>query len=132
MKILGREPVVITTLIATLLQLINAFWLHWSDDQTAAINGAIAVVMAVVATGFTSVDRVLPLLSGVAQALITLGIAFGWHVSADKVTAIMAVISAFVAFFGVRPQVGASIGANGTPVPKQPMLPRPAAGPTTR
>lgn len=126
MKLLGREPVVITTLLATILQLVNAFWLHWSDDQTAAINGGISVVMAVVATGFTSVDRILPLLSGVAQALITVAIAFGWHVSADKVTAIMAVISAFVALFGVRPQVGAAVAADGSSVPKQPMLPRTA------
>lgn len=119
MKILGREPVVITTLLATLLQFLNAFWLHWSDDRTAAINAAIAVILAAVATALTSVDQALPLLSGVAQALITVGATFGFHLGADKVTAIMAVIAAFVAFIGVRPQVTAVVAPDGSRVPRQ-------------
>jgi formate hydrogenlyase subunit 3/multisubunit Na+/H+ antiporter MnhD subunit len=126
MKILGREPVVITTLLATLLQLLNAFVLHWTDDRTAAINAAIAVILAALATALTSVDRALPLLSGVAQALLTVGATFGFHLSADKTTALMAVIAAFLAFRGVRPQVTPVIAADGTRNPKRAMYRRAA------
>lgn len=124
MRIFGREPVVITTALATLLQLLNTFWWHWTDDRTAAINAAIAVVLAAVATAFTSVDRALPLLSGVVQALLTVAATFGFHLSVDKTTALMAVIAAFLAFRGVRPQVTPAVAADGSRVPKQPLYGR--------
>lgn len=119
MKIFGREPVVITTLLSSILQLVNMFWLHWSDNQTAVVNGAIAVVLGAVATGLVSTDRLLPLLTGVAQAILNVGLAFGLPWSADKVGAVLAVVTAFVAIWGVRPQVTASVDDQGNRVPKR-------------
>jgi predicted outer membrane lipoprotein len=108
-KIFGREPVVIATLLASALQLINALWLHWDNEQTAAINAAIAVVLGAVAAALVSVDKLLPLLAGVAQALITVGAVFGYHLSADATAGLMALISALIAFLGVRPHVSAKV-----------------------
>ena len=115
--ILGREPVVITTLIAAALGLVNALWLHWTDPQTAAINAAIALVLGAVAAALVSVDKALPLLAGVAQALITVGVVFGAHLSSDVTAGIMTLVGALVAFLGVRPHVGAPVGPDGSAVP---------------
>jgi hypothetical protein len=121
MRIFGREPAVLMTLIAAALQLANTFWFHWSDDQTAAINAAIAILLGAVAAALTAVDQLLPLLAGIAQALITVAVAFGFDWSQDKVTAVMAIVAAFVAFFGVRPAVTAVVAPDGSSVPRQPL-----------
>ena len=119
MKVFGRDPVVYTTLIAAILQYANLVWLHWSDHQTAVVNGAISIVLGAVAVAFVSVDRLLPLLSGVAQAVIDVALAFGAHWSQGAITAFMAVLAAALAFFGVRPQVVASVDKDGNKVPKR-------------
>lgn len=119
MKIFGRDPVVLTTLLAAVLQMLNMFWLHWTDDQTAVVNGAISIVLGAVATALVSVDRLLPLLAGVAQAVLNVGLVFGLPWSATEVGSVLAVVAAVVAFIGVRPQVTASVDAAGQRVPKQ-------------
>jgi uncharacterized membrane protein len=119
MKIFGRDPVVITTLLAAVLQMLNMFGLHWSDDKTAVVNGAIAIVLAAVATALTSTDRALPLLAGVAQAILNVGLVFGLPWSANEVGGVLAVVAAIVAFVGVRPQVTPTLAKDGSKVPKE-------------
>lgn len=119
MKLFGRDPVVIAALLSAALQAMNMFWLHWTDTQTAAVNAAISVVLAAVAAAFVSVDALLPLLTGVTQALVNVVLVFGVHWSADQVGAITALITAAVAIVGVRPQVTARVAADGTMVPRQ-------------
>lgn len=119
MRIFGREPAVIAALIATVLQYVNTVWLHWSDGQTAVINAAISLVLGAVAAGLVSVDRLLPFLAGIAQAVIDVALAFGAHWSQGSILAFMAVVNGALAFFGVRPQVVASVAPDGTRVPKR-------------
>jgi hypothetical protein len=106
-------------MLAAALQMLNMFWLHWTDNQTAMVNAAIAVVLGAVATALVSTDRLLPLLAGVAQAVLNVGLVFGLPWSANEVGSVLAVVAAVVAFIGVRPQVTASVDANGQRVPKQ-------------
>lgn len=110
-RIFGREPAVIAALAATVLMYINTVWLHWSDGQTAAVNAVIALVLGAAAAAFISVDRALPLLAGVAQAVIDVSLAFGAHWSQGSILAFMAAVNAVLAFFGVRPAVTASVPA---------------------
>lgn len=112
-KILGRDPVVIAALVATMLQFVNTVWLHWSDAQTADVNAVIALVLGAAAAALVSVDKALPFLAGVAQAVIDLGLAFGAHWSQGSILAFMAVVNAVLAFIGVRPHVTASVSADG-------------------
>lgn len=126
MKIFGREPVVYTTLIAAILMYANTVWLHWSGHQTAVVNGAIVILFGAVAAALVSVDRLLPLLSGVAQAVVDVALAFGAHWSQGSIAAFMAVLAAALAFLGVRPHVVASVDANGRRVPKQSLYGRAA------
>jgi hypothetical protein len=109
--IFGREPVVIAALLATVLQFANTVWFHWSDTQTADVNAVIAIALGLAAAGLVSVDRALPFLAGLAQAVITLALAFGAHWSQGAILAFMAVVNGALAFFGVRPQVTASAPA---------------------
>jgi uncharacterized membrane protein len=119
MKLFGRDPVVSAALLSAALQMANMFWLHWNNDQTTYVNAAISIVLAAVGAAFVSVDAVLPLLTGVVQALANVGLVFGLNWSADQVGSILAVVTAFVAIFGVRPQVTASVAADGSRVPRQ-------------
>ena len=119
MRIFGRDPVVIAALLSAALQAINMFWLHWTPGQTAAVNAAISVVLMAVAAAFVSVDALLPLLTGVAQALVNVVLVFGVHWSADQVGAITAFVTALVAIWGVRPQVTAVVGPDGQRVPRR-------------
>lgn len=119
MKIFGRDPVVIAALLSAALQAINMFWLHWTSGQTAAVNAAISVVLMGLAAAFVSVDALLPLLTGVAQALVNVVLVFGVHWSADQVGSITAFVTALVAIWGVRPQVTAVVGPDGQRVPRR-------------
>jgi hypothetical protein len=112
-KILGREPAVIAALAATVLMYVNTVWLHWSDGQTAAVNAVISLVLGAVTAALVSVDKALPFLAGIAQAVIDLALAFGVHWSQGSILAFMAAVNAVLAFFGVRPQVTASVSADG-------------------
>ncbi|MDN3356098.1 hypothetical protein [Actinomadura sp. DC4] len=119
MKLFGRDPVVIAALLSAALQAINMFWLHLTSDQTAAVNAAIGILLAALAAAFVSVDALLPLLSGVAQAIVNVVLVFGVHWSADQVGSITALVAAFVAIVGVRPQVTARVAPDGSLVPRQ-------------
>ena len=122
MRLFGRDPVVIATLLSAALQMLNMFWLHWTNDQTAAVNAAVSVVLAAIAAAYVSIDALLPLLTGVAQALVNVGLVFGLHWSADQVGSIAALVTAFVAIFAVRPQVTARVAHDGTLVPRRGMF----------
>lgn len=116
-KILGREPAVIAALLATVLMYVNTVWLHWSDGQTAAVNAVIALVLGAVAAALVSVDKALPFLASIAQAVVDLALAFGAHWSQGSILAFMAVVNGALAFFGVRPAVVASVSTEGRRVP---------------
>lgn len=119
MKIFGREPAVVLAFLSALIQILDTFFVHWTTDQTAAVNAAVAVVLGVVTAALTARDQLLPLLTGLAQALITLALAFGLDWSQGQVAVVMASVAAFVALFGVRPQVTAVVAHDGSRVPRQ-------------
>ena len=118
MRIFGRDPATILGFVSAGIQMLVAFGLHWSDDQTAAVNAGAAAVLGVVTAFFVAKDQILPAIVGFTQALMTIGLAFGLDWSADQVAMVMAFVAAGAALFGVRPQVTAPIAADGTRVPR--------------
>lgn len=120
MNVTGREPVVLWMAIVTpLIQLVSAFIFPLNDEQQGVLNGAFAVVLGFVAMLAVSVDRALPMLAGVVQALIAVGLAFGMDLDPETQTAILAVVAGLVGFF-VRTQVSpkvtpAAVSAAGAP-----------------
>lgn len=118
-KFLGRDPAVILGFVSAGVQMLVAFGLHMSDNQTASLNAVAAAVLGVATAYYVAKDRVLPAVVGLIQAALTLGLAFGLDWSANQVAMLMAFVAAGAALFGVRPQVTAVVGPDGAPVAKQ-------------
>ncbi|KAB2347366.1 hypothetical protein [Actinomadura rudentiformis] len=118
MKILGRDPATILAFVSAGIQMLVAFGLDWDNDQTAAVNAAVAALLGVVTAFFVARDQFLPAIVGFTQAILTCGLAFGLNWSADQVAMVMAFVAAAVGLFGVRPQVDAVVTADGARVSK--------------
>lgn len=102
-----RDPVVILALLTGLLQVLSAIVFRWSDEQTGALNAALALAVGLVAAGVVSLDKAVPLVAGLAQALFAVGMAYGFELDPVAQSAIMALIAAVTGAF-VRTQVTVS------------------------
>jgi hypothetical protein len=116
-----RYPAVILGIVSALLQMLTAYGLPLSADQTTWINAAVAAVLGLAMAAAVAHDRLLPAILGLGQAGFGLAIAFGAHVSQDQVATAMAVLAAVVAAF-THTQVTAAVNAHGQRVPKKPMF----------
>lgn len=110
MKIFGREPVLWLALVAGLIQLLSSFWLPLSAEQQGVLN-ALAVAVIGVATAFAVArEKVIPALLGFVQSALAVGLAFGWELSAQDQSTIMAFAAAVIGMF-LRTQVTAPVSA---------------------
>lgn len=103
-----REPALILGFIAAAVQLVSAFVLPLTDAQQGVLNAlAIAVAGLLTAVAVRS-DQLAPAVLGVVQAALALGLAFGWSLSPENQSVIMAFVAALVSMF-VRTQVAAPV-----------------------
>jgi len=107
-----REPAMFLALLAALLQVVSASVFPLSDEQQGVLNAAFAVLFGAITAAMVGMDKLLPLLGGVFQAVISVGTAFGLEMDPTLQSAIMAVIAAAVGMF-VRTQVVAPVTAEG-------------------
>ena len=120
-----RYPAAILLGLSTLLQMLVAFGMDLSDGETAAINAVAAAVFGVATAVVLAHDRLLPAILGFGQALATLFIAFGAHLTDSQVSTALALLAAVVtpligAF--VHTQVTAQVDQHGNRVPKRGMF----------
>jgi hypothetical protein len=109
-----REPALILGLFAAAVQMVSAFVFHLTITQQGTLNAvAIAVAGLVTAISVKS-DQLAPLILGLAQALLAVGLAFGLYLSPDNQSVIMSFVAAVVAMF-IRTQVTAPAGAKLVP-----------------
>lgn len=106
-----REPALLyISLLAPIVQALVAF-LFVDDPATQGVVNAAAVAVAGAITAFlVKADNLLPALTGAAQALIALLIAFGLDWSAEQQAALMVPIG-IVAGYIVRDRVVAPVAA---------------------
>lgn len=103
----GREPAVLwMALVTPLIQLVSALVFPLTDEQQGVLNALAAAVLGAVVAWKVSAEKALPLLAGLVQAVIAVGIAFGAEISPEVQSAILAIVAASVGFF-VRTQVSA-------------------------
>jgi uncharacterized membrane protein len=121
MKVLGRYPAVILGVVSSLIQMLVAFGLPWSETQTIAVNAGVAALLGVVTAFYVARDRLLPAIIGFAQAALTVGLAFGLNWTPEQVGMLMAFAASLVALFGVHPNVTAVVAPDGSRVPKTPL-----------
>lgn len=104
MRTFRREPAVFLGLVAALVQLVSAMIFPLTDEQQGVLNGLAFVVAGVIVAATVSLDRALPLLVGLAQAVVAVGLAFGWELDPTAQSAALAFVAAVTALF-VRTQV---------------------------
>lgn len=104
-KITAEPAMLWMAVIAPLIQLVSAFVLPLNTDQQGVLNGLAAAIVGIIVAVAVDVHKALPLLTGLAQAVISVGLAFGLHLAPEAQGALLALVAAVVALFGVRPQV---------------------------
>jgi len=110
--IFGREPATLAAAFKAAVALFAAFFLPLSIEQQGGINALFAAVLGVVVAMAVSAEKALPLLLGLVEAAVYLGVAFGWQVPADSQALIVAFTGAVVAIW-TRDRVTAPIGPDG-------------------
>lgn len=113
-ELLGREPIItVSTIVALLIAVLPIF--GWSTEVIGIVAGALVVIGGAVEAALVSIDKLLPLLVGVAKAVLAAVAAFGVHVPGNWVVALMAVLTV-VAGLKVRDQVVPAKRAKGNGV----------------
>lgn len=109
MKIFGREPALILTLIAVALKTGAAFGLEVSGEQQAVIN-AVAAAGVGLLIAFMASDGIGAAILGFVQAVIALAVGFGADWSAEQQAIVLSLAAAVVGMFD-RTQVTAPVPA---------------------
>lgn len=111
--ILGREPAVLAEFAASVLVMVNLFFLPGLND---ALQGAINAVIAAGAAVYVAVkvqsDSLLPLLVGGFKAVVALVVTAGVDLSVPQQAALLTVLS-LAAGLLVRSQVQAPVTVDG-------------------
>lgn len=106
--ILGREPAVFWALVATLIQAVALFF-PLSVQAQGTVNAATLALAGFLTASMVSVDAALPALIGLLKAVFALVLAFGVNLPDTTQVGILAVVTAFGAFF-LRQNVTAKVG----------------------
>jgi len=110
MKWFGRDPVWYTNLFAVLVSAVSVFGLNLSADQQGTLNAVVVSVAGVVIAIKLRSEGQLAVVVHLVQAVISAGLAFGLHMSAEQQLVVLALVQAVGSGF-LRTQVTA-------PVPK--------------
>jgi hypothetical protein len=98
------EPAIIMTIVATLIRLGAAHFINTTAEQQTWVNAVVTAGAGLVSAVWVTHNKQVPALIGFAQALIALGVGFGFHISADAEAAILSIIGGIAALF-IRTQV---------------------------
>jgi hypothetical protein len=106
--IFGREPAVFWGLVATLIQAV-ALLFPFTTEVQGTVNAVSLALAGFLTAAMVSVDSALPALVGLLKAVFALVLAFGVDLPDATQVGILAVVTAFGAFF-VRQNVVAKVG----------------------
>lgn len=98
-KIFGRQPVLVTTFLAVFLQVASSIFLHWTDNQQALLNAAISAVLGFAAAAAVALDKALPAVVGVVQAVLFVAVGFGVSITDSQMSMVSALVAAAVALW---------------------------------
>ncbi|MFI6504456.1 hypothetical protein [Nonomuraea typhae] len=97
---LSGEPALWLGLASGALQLAAAFWLPWPDETVAIVNAALfGLWVALTAKSADQGGSIKAAILGAGQALINVGLVFGWNVSDEQTAAIMLFLTMASAVF---------------------------------
>jgi len=113
----GREPAAWTALATIIVQAVGAFWVSFSTDTQAWVVAAVAAGLNL-AVAIVVRNGVIAAIGGLTQAVVSLAVGLGAHLTADQQFAVMALVTGLVQF-AARQSVTAP-----TPPPDQSVLER--------
>lgn len=112
--ILGREPAVIAHVIAAGLAVVSLA-VPLSPGYQAAFNAVIVAAAGLYTAWRVNRDRLLPALTGLAQAGLGLALAYGAELSAQDQTTVVAFVAALAGLW-LRGQLTAPVDRKGRSV----------------
>jgi hypothetical protein len=115
-KIFGREPVLWLALVAVIVKIVSAFWIHVSDNQQAVINAVAAALVGLIVAWIVH-DGVGAAVLGFAQAVVALAVGFGLHWSPEQQALVMTAVQILISMFD-RTQVTAPVTAHALTQPR--------------
>lgn len=110
--IFGREPAAIAAVIKALIAFLALTVIPLTETQQVALNGLAAVLLGAVVAWQVAKERVLPLLVGIVEAGVYVGVQFGWDVDTNTQAALLVLVGAAVAVI-TRDRVTAAVDENG-------------------
>lgn len=96
---INREPSLILGVVSSAVALISSFFIPLTDEQQGSINAAATMILGVVLAIWVTHEKLAPVLLGLLQALIALGISFGLHLDNVQQGVIMTFSAAVAAMF---------------------------------
>lgn len=106
-----REPALILALVASAIQMVSAFLFHLTVDQQATLNAVAIAAAGLVTAIMVKSEQLAPVILGLLQAALAVGLAFGLYLSPENQSVLMTFAAAVVAMF-VRQIVVAPVPAS--------------------
>jgi hypothetical protein len=113
-KIFGRELAVWLAAIAAVFQVVTSYGFDVNGHVQGIVTAVVIFVFAV-AVAVAAHDGIIALATGVITALFSLFAAFNLDMSAQQQGFWVNAVTLLLAFFVVRPNVGAPIGPEVSP-----------------
>jgi hypothetical protein len=104
----NREPVALVQGLLVPVALLVILLFKLPETTVGVLNALIMAIGGAVAALGVSVDSFLPLIGGLAKAVIAVMLAFGLHISDQWQATVLGVLSVVVAYI-TRPQVVAKV-----------------------
>lgn len=108
---IAREPAILITLLATIVRVLVAHFVNPSPDTQAWVDAAVTAAGGLIVALRVKHEGQVPALLGFVQAVLALGVGFGFNLTPDAQAAIMSVVGGLAALF-IRTQVVASVPPN--------------------
>lgn len=118
LKIFGREPAVVLSLIASAIMMFTSFIYPLTGDQQGALNAVAMGLVGIISFWAIAEDGGLALIIGFAKAVLALGLAFGLNLTAEQQAVLMSFVTILAQAVIIRPNVVAPITASGATVTK--------------
>lgn len=125
-KLIGRDPVFTTQGTVALLLALTLF-LNLTPTVQALVNAVIVTLGGVVAAWLVAAEKALPLLEGLAKAIIALIVGLGIDVPANIQAGVFAVLAVVTAYW-MRGQVFAPVPLAATTATQAPVITRTTGG----
>jgi hypothetical protein len=106
---IGREAAQIAAILSGAIQLIAALGLGLTVDQQGSLNALIVIVLGILTALAVNAEKAAPLIAGFVQALMSVALSFGFHLSVQVQSSVMVFVAAVVAIW-LRSIVTAPVG----------------------